>query len=186
MKRIFGSYLIAAFTVGFVLIGINSAHAVAVQSDSEVQLSAGFSHAQNTQSGNFNADFAYGYYLSPGWELGFRQALDYNFINHAQDAWHATTTPFLHYNFHFNKVLVPYLGLQGGVVWNDRDVTGTMGPAVGVKLFVADQTFINIGYRYDWFFTSFEEARHNASHGNHVANIGLGFVWGGSGDRQVK
>jgi hypothetical protein len=27
-----------------------------------------------------------------------------------------------------------------------------------VKLFVSDQTFVNIGYRYEWFFNSFEAA----------------------------
>lgn len=185
MKRIFGYYLMAALTVGFVLVGQNL-YAAPVQADSEIQVSAGFSHAQGTDSGNFNTDLSYGYYLSPGWELGFRQALDYNFIHHASDAWQATTTPFLHYNFRLGNVLIPYLGFSGGVVWNDRDVTGTMGPSAGVKLFVSDQTFVNIGYRYNWFFNSFEAARDNRTHGNHVANIGLGFVWGGSGDRKVQ
>src|SRR6266480_7540232 len=123
--------------------------------------------------------------LSPGWEIGFRQALDYNFINHAPDAWQATTTPFLHYHFRINNVLVPYLGMQGGIVWNDRDITGTIGPSAGIKLFVADQTFVNIGYRYEWFFNSFEAARDKRVHGNYVANIGLGFVWGVSGDRKM-
>jgi len=114
---------------------------------------------------------------------GFRQALDYNFIDNASDAWQATTTPFLQYNFRITKIVVPYLGIQGGIVWNDRDITGTFGPNAGVKLFVADQTFVNIGYRYNWFFNSFEAARDNRTHGVNVANIGLGFVWGGSGDR---
>lgn len=82
---------------------------------------------------------------------------------------------------------MPYLGIFGGVVWNDRDVTGTMGPAAGVKLFVSDQTFVNIGYRYEWFFNSFEAARDNRTHGNHVVNIGLGFVWAGAvGKRPTK
>ena len=76
--------------------------------------------------------------------------------------------------------------MQGGIVWNDRDITGTIGPSAGLKLFVADQTFVNIGYRYSWFFKSFEAARDNRTHGNHVVNIGLGYVWGGSGDRGIK
>jgi hypothetical protein len=49
---------------------------------------------------------------------------------------------------------------------HDRDVTGTAGPAAGVKLFVADQTFVNIGYRYNWYFYSFEAAKNNITHGN--------------------
>jgi hypothetical protein len=186
MKRFFSYYFIAAQTVVFAFLGLSLAYAGPVKSDSEIQVSAGFSHAQGTDTGNFNGDISYGYYLSPGWELGFRQAVDYNFIHHGSDAWQATTTPFLHYNFRVTDVLVPYLGILGGVVWNDRDVTGTMGPAAGVKLFVSDQTFVNIGYRYGWFFNSFEAAKDNRTHGNHVANIGLGFVWGGSGDRKMK
>ena len=69
---------------------------------------------------------------------------------------------------------------------HDRDVTGTAGPAAGVKLFVADQTFVNIGYRYNWYFYSFEAAKNNITHGNHIINIRLGYVWGGSGDRTVR
>ena len=183
MKNSFNFYYVVAYAIFLMLIGLNPVYATPVDGDSEAQVSAGFSHAQGTHSGNFNGDLSYGYYLTPGWELGLRQAFDYNFINRAPDAWHATTTPFLHYNFRVNNVLVPYLGLAGGVVWNDRDVTGTMGPAAGAKLFVTDQTFLNIGYRYEWFFKSFEAARDNRTHGNHVANIGFGIVWGGSGPR---
>ena len=186
MKRNFGFSLIAAYAGLFLLLAVNPVSALPLAGDSEIQISGGASHSQGGDTGNFNADLNYGYYLSPGWELGFRQALNYNFINHAPDAWQATTTPFLHYNFRVTNVLVPYLGISGGVVWNDRDVTGTMGPAAGLKLFVSDQTFVNIGYRYEWFFNSFEAARDNRIHGNHVANIGLGFVWGGSGDRKMQ
>ena len=168
------------------LFGVSPAYGLPVGGDSEVLVSGGASHTQGSDSGNFNVDLSYGYYLSPGWEIGFRQALDYNFIDDGSDAWQATTTPFLLYNFRITTVLVPYLGIQGGIVWNDRDVTGTFGPAAGLKLFVADQTFVNIGYRYNWYFSSFEQARDNRTHGNHVANIGLGFVWGGSGDRTMR
>jgi len=186
MKSKFSFYLIAACIISLGVLGVNPVSALPLAGDSEIQLSGGASHSQGSSTGSFNADINYGYYLSPGWELGFRQAVNYNFINHAPDAWQATTTPFLYYNFRITNVLVPYLGISGGIVWNDRDITGTIGPAAGLKLFVADQTFVNIGYRYEWFFNSFEAARDNRIHGNHVANIGLGFVWGGSGDRKMQ
>jgi len=185
MKNIFSYYRVAACVVVFMVLGLNPVYAGPLAGDNEIQVSAGFFHAQGTDSGNFNGEISYGYYLSPGWELGLRQAFNYNFIHHGSDAWQATTTPFLHYNFRVTDILVPYLGISGGVVWNDRDITGTMGPAAGLKLFVSNQTFINLGYRYEWFFNSFEAARDNRTHGNHVANIGLGFVWGGAGDRKT-
>jgi hypothetical protein len=181
MRRIFYSF--SAALILLTVFALNPAYALPVPGDSEALISGGLSHTQGSDSGNFNFDLSYGYFLSPGWEIGFRQALDYNFIDDGSDSWQATTTPFLHYNFRFNRVLVPYLGVQGGIVWNDRDVTGTAGPAAGVKLFVSDQTFVNIGYRYNWYFYSFESAKNNITHGNHIVNIGLGYAWGGSGDR---
>ena len=78
-----------------------SAFAAPVAGDHEAEVSAGFFHAQGSDSGSFNADISLGHYLTPGWELGFRQALSYNFIDGARDEWVATTTPFLRYNFHF-------------------------------------------------------------------------------------
>jgi hypothetical protein len=185
MKSLYNRYVLVAAVLASIALGYRPADAMPVDGDSEIQVSGGASHTQGSDSGNFNADISYGYYLTPGWEVGFRQAINYNFVDHGSDSWQATSTPFILYNFRVTNVLVPYLGLSGGIVWNDRDITGTIGPAAGVKLFVADQTFVNIGYRYEWFFNSFEAARDNRVHGNHVANIGLGFVWGGSGDRKT-
>jgi hypothetical protein len=36
---------------------------------------------------------------------------------------------------------------------------------------------VNIRYRCNWYFNSFEAARDNRTHGNHIVNIGLGYVW---------
>ena len=172
---------IAGLLVGLVLSALLpiGAHAAPGVGSNEVQVAAGFFHAQGSDSGNFNADVSYGYYLTPGWEIGFRQALNYDFIDGARDFWVATTTPFLLYNFKLSEIVVPYLGIHGGFVWNDDRVTGTIGPNAGLKLFLTGQTFLNIGYRYEWFFHSFRAAVDNRTHGNHIANIGLGFVWGG-------
>ena len=57
-------------------------------------VSGGFFHQQGSDSGNFNADLSLGYFLTPGWEAGFRQALNYNFVEDHRDFWLATTTPF--------------------------------------------------------------------------------------------
>jgi hypothetical protein len=179
---------ILALALGGLLAALGSppSYAGPVDGDSEILASGGFFHQQDSDTGNLNLDLSYGYYLTPGWEIGLRQALNYNFVDDARDSWIATTAPFIHYNFRVTNVLVPYLGLSGGVAWNDDDVTGLLGPAAGLKLFVADQTFINLGYRYEWFFKSFRGAGDNKSDGNHVGNIGVGFVWGGSGPRTAK
>jgi hypothetical protein len=163
------------------VLGGPPSYAGPVDGDSEILASGGFFHQQDSDTGNLNFDLSYGYYLTPGWEIGIRQALNYNFVDDGPDFWQAATTPFVHYNFRVTDIIVPYLGIFGGIIWNDDDVTGTIGPAGGLKLFVHEQTFINLGYRYEWFFNSFRGARNNKSDGNHVGNIGVGFVWGGSG-----
>jgi hypothetical protein len=185
MKSLYNRYVLVTAILASIALGYKPAEAVPVDGDSEAQVSGGFSHSQGSHTGTFNADLSYGYYLTPGWEIGLRQAVNYNFINKAPDAWQAVTTPFVWYNFKVNNVLVPYLGISGGIVWNDRDITGVFGPNAGAKLFVTDQTFLNIGYRYEWFFKNFEAARDNRTHGNHVVNIGFGLVSGGSGDRKT-
>jgi len=146
----------------------------------ELQVSGGFFHSQGSDSGSLNADLSYGYYFTPGWQLGIRQGLNYNFIDDQRDFWLATTTPFLNYNFRLTDIIVPYLGGFMGLVWNDRDETGTIGPQTGVKFFVHDRAFLNLGYRYEFFFDRIKAIDDNASHGNHVFNIGVGLTWGGA------
>lgn len=168
------------FALIALLLIAKAAQSAPVDGDNEVEAAAGFFHAQGSDSGSFNVDLQYGRYLTPGWELGIRQALNYNFIDGGHDSWVATTTPFLVYNFHFNDRVIPFLGLAAGLAWNDRDVTGTLGPNAGVKIFLTDQTYLGLRYRYEWFFNSLKRADNNADHGNHVATIGIGFVWGGA------
>jgi hypothetical protein len=80
-----------------------------------------------------NVDLSYGVYLSPEWQLGFRQALNYNFIDDGSDVWMATTAPFVNYQLRITDIIVPYLGAFIGAAWNDRDVTGALGPQAGIN-----------------------------------------------------
>jgi hypothetical protein len=157
----------------------SSASAGPRDGSSELLLSGGFFHQQGADEGNFNLDLSYGYFLTPGWEIGFRQAVNYSFIDDRRDFWIATTSPYFNYNFRITDIIVPYLGAFLGLVWNDRDETGTIGPQTGVKFYVADRAFLNLGYRYEIFFDKFRAIDNNDSDGNHVFNIGIGLTWGG-------
>ena len=150
----------------------------------ELLAAGGFFAAQGADSGNLNLDLSYGYYLTQGWQLGFRQALNANYIDDARDTWAATTAPFLNYNFRVTDIIVPYVGGFIGLVWNDNDSTGAIGPQAGIKFFVHDTAFLNLGYRYEFFFDSFKAASNNASDGTHVFNIGIGLTWGGASTRR--
>jgi opacity protein-like surface antigen len=147
---------------------------------SEVQASGGFFHSEGSDEGSLNADLSYGFYFTPRWQVGFRQALNYNFVDDRRDFWLATTTPFINFHLPITDIIVPYLGTFIGLVWNDRDVSGTIGPQAGVKFFVHDSAFLNLGYRYEFFFSRFDTIDDNSSRGNHVFNIGIGLTWGGT------
>ncbi len=150
MKRSLRRYMFAAFLVlPLTMVGPKISYGTPVAGDNEIDVAAGFFHTQGSDTGSFNADLSYGYYLTPG------------------------------YNFQFGNI-VPFLGLAGGIVWNDRNITGTLGPTAGVKFFLSEQTYLGLRYRYEWFFHSIKGLENNADHGQHVANIGIGFVWGGA------
>jgi hypothetical protein len=70
------SLFATAMLIGW-LSGEGTVVAAPAEGASEVQVSAGFFHAQGSDSGNLNADLSYGYYFTPGWQLGIRQALNY-------------------------------------------------------------------------------------------------------------
>lgn len=171
---------VSAVVLTLVLVASSAATAAPLRGAHELQLSGGFFHSQGSDDGSLNADVSWGYYLTPGWQVGLRQALNYNFIDDRRDFWVATTSPFLNYNFHLSETIVPYLGGFMGLVWNDRDITGTIGPQAGVKFFVHDTAFLNLGYRYEFFFDKIRAIDNNASDGNHVFNIGIGLTWGGT------
>jgi hypothetical protein len=173
-------WLFALTLVTGLLLGNGAARALPGDGASELLVSGGFFHTQDTDEGNLNADLSYGYYLTPGWQLGLRQAINYNFVDDARDFWLATTAPFINYNFRLTNIIVPYLGAFIGLAWNDRDETGIVGPQAGVKFYVHDNAFLNLGYRYEWLFSRIKAIEDNKSDGNHVGNIGVGFTWGGT------
>lgn len=166
-----------------ILGAASNAGARPLAGDREFQVTGGFSYAQGASSGNINADASIGYFLpDPAWEIGFSQGLAYQFIDGDPDVWTASTVPFL--NYHFlrgieTQAFVPFIGAIGGMIWNDKDVTGTLGPSVGFKMFLSEQAFFVTRYRYEWFIGDLRLGNSEKSNdGNHVVTMGLGLVWG--------
>ena len=181
MENVKRTTLIAAAALLLAIAPI-SAQAVQEKSDSSLQFSAGFYHANGADSGILNLDFSYGYFLTTHWEVGIMQTLAYDFIDDAEDWWVATTVPFINYNFMGlgkNDNFQPFIGAFIGASYNDDDATGTLGPQVGFKAFVTEKTFVNVKYRYEWFFDelTLDDIEDTRSDGNHVVTVGLGFVF---------
>ncbi len=166
--------LMAGFTV--------TSHAAQSQGDRTLHLSGGFIHAQGADSGTLNMDLGYGYFLRENWEVGLLQTLGYSFIDGAEDEWVASTIPYANYHFRglsLDDTFQPFVGAFVGASYNEDDMTGTIGPQIGVKSFVNDSTFFTVRYRYEWFFEelAIDDIEDTSSDGNHVVTLGVGFVF---------
>ena len=159
------------------------AHAAPLANSNEVLVNGGFFHTADTDFGNVNLDLSYGRYLgNPAWQLGLLQGLNWTIIDDAEDPWAAVTAPFVNYHFlgfSQEQTVVPFLGAFTGLVWNDDDATGTLGPQAGFKFFLTDHAFVQTKYRYEWFFDELDQTDDAADDGNHVLSLGIGYVWGG-------
>src|SRR5919109_4519565 len=83
---------------------------------SEIQVSAGFFHAQDSDVATISGDASYGYYFFQPLEVGVRQGINYTFLDDADDPWLATTVPFVDYHFFASQNFQPFVGGFGGVV----------------------------------------------------------------------
>lgn len=147
--------------------------------DKEVEFTGGFSHQDGTDVGTLNVDASLGYYVAPRVNVGVRQTLSYSFVDDGNDTWTASTIPFVNYNFDTgNPRFRPFVGAFAGMAYNDDDSTGTMGPALGFKYFVSDNSAFVMRYRYEWYFDdlTFNDATDTAD-GNHIVTVGLSYLW---------
>ena len=111
--RTMNRYFSVAFFALIALMLISTpAQSAPVGGDNEAEVAAGFFHAQGSDSGSFNVDLQFGRYLTPGWEIGIRQALNYNFIDDGRDSWVGTTTLFLVYKLSLQRLRDPILRAQ--------------------------------------------------------------------------
>ena len=143
--------------------------------DRTLQLGASFVHPQDADIATLSADVALGYFVTQGLELGVLQGLNYAFIDDEEDEWNASTVGFLNYNFGAPDArFVPFVGAFGGAFYDEEDVTGTVGPNLGFKLFFNETTFALTRYRYEWSVDGIDEIDENADEGNHIVTVGIG------------
>ena len=143
--------------------------------DVTLQFGASFVHPQDSDISSFSGDVALGYFVTQGIEVGVLQGLTYTFIDDEEDDWSGSTVGFANYNFGGPDArFVPFVGAFGGALYDDDDVTGTVGPNVGFKLFFNETTFALTRYRYEWSVDGIDEIDENADEGNHIVTVGIG------------
>ncbi|MEY6433329.1 hypothetical protein ABC977_13050 [Thioalkalicoccus limnaeus] len=173
------SRFVVAIGATAALIAAPAAFAFQQQGDKEIEFTGGFAHTSGSNVGTLNADVSFGYYVAPQIDVGIRQTLSYNFVDVGPDTWTASTIPFVNYNFvTANPSFRPFIGAFAGIAYNRDDSTGTIGPAVGFKHYLSDNTAVVARYRYEWYFDdlSFGDVTDTAD-GNHIVTVGMSYTW---------
>ena len=108
-------------------------------------------------------------------ELGVRQEVGFAAGSGPHD-WHLATTPFADLFLAADPKwpLTPFVGVAAGALYDDRHVTGTVGPEAGVALFFSDALFVSARYQFRWA----AERVGGVGHDSHLALLGVGMLFG--------
>ena len=127
---------------------------------------------KNFNAGGFSAGLGLGVFLSDGWELWFRQDIEYSKSAGTNVDWESRMA--LDYNFGHGP-LVPFIGANVGYVYGDsvRD-TWEAGPEAGLKWYVGDHAFLQLLAEYEFFFKNEDAIGTAFDDGQFVYSLGVG------------
>jgi hypothetical protein len=120
-------------------------------------------------------DVAVGRFVGDRLELGIRQEI--GLTGAGTHDWHLATTPFADLFLAADPKwpLTPFVGVSAGALYDDRRLTGTVGPEAGVALFVSDALFLSVRYQFRWA----AERVDGVGHDDHLALLAVGLLLGG-------
>lgn len=146
--------------------------------DWEFTLSGSGGNDEDFNKGSFGAALSVGHFFSDGLEVGARHNMSFFDSEQSDATFAATTRAFVDYHLDLGRIQ-PFLGVNLGVRYGNGDVdeTGTAAPEVGVKFFALENTFLIGMMEYQFFFEDVNDADDNASDGEFVYTVGIGFTF---------
>jgi hypothetical protein len=162
------------------LLPLASAFAAPEEGTKELLLSGGWFKATGQGGSDLTFDASAGYYFDSNWEAGLRQSFNYR-EQPGPDVWNGVTAGFI--DLHpfcwgdTDRPIMPFIGAFIGPVYNDHDVTGLAGPEAGVKIYLSNDAFVGVRYRYEWFWDTLDLGNGNHESNNHVITMGVGWNW---------
>jgi hypothetical protein len=142
----------------------------------EITLSGTGTNDRHFHDGSFGITGSYGYYVTSGIEVGFRQTLDWANVGDS-DTVNGISRVALDYHFNLGRFR-PFIGVNIGAVYGKGvHDTGIVGPELGLKYFVNDTTFVLAQSEYQYFFDSGNSLTDNFDNGSFVHTLGLGFTF---------
>lgn len=152
-----------------------SAHALPQTGDWEAEISGTYGRAIDADENLWGGDLSVCYYIMDFIQVGLEQGIQVGEKTRGDRAWNLRSDAFFTVSLFSDSVLQPYFGGQIGIVYNDEDVQGLIGPQAGIKYYFFENVFFNTNYAYDYYFDDFEVSRGNESDGTHRVSLGIGF-----------
>jgi hypothetical protein len=145
-----------------------------IEGTREITLSGAGGSDKKFDNNLFNAQGTYGVYMSPQTLLGVRQSLGIAKRDNENSDWNGTTSGFVDY--HYGDKYRPYIGASLGYIYGDGvEETFVGGPEVGLKAYLAPDTFVAFNVEYLFLFDSANDVDSQYDDGAFGYSLGLGF-----------
>lgn len=166
--------LIGLLMIGILVLPI-AAQAGFEAGNKELQLVGSGSSDKDFDNSIFSTEISFGYFFTPNLEGLIRQGIGFADNEGSGSDWNGSTRLALDYHFDLDA-WQPYIGAILGYLYGDNTVESFVaGPEVGIKYFVNQTTFINLGVEYEFIFEDADEADDAFDDGRFVFLLGIGF-----------
>ncbi|MBK8908855.1 MAG: outer membrane beta-barrel protein [Rhodospirillales bacterium] len=139
--------------------------------DYEATLSGSGTSTNDFDNNTFGATGTIAYFFTDAIEVGLEQSIGFTVGDDdlVEDAWNGRSLVFVDYNFNLGRFR-PYVGAAvGGIYGKNVDDDGLYGLRGGLKYYVSEATFLQLGASYTpTFEDAFDEAVLNYT-------LGVGF-----------
>lgn len=146
------------------------------EGDRTFALSGSGSSDKDFDAGNAAFEAELGWFVSDHVVLQLRQGVGFADVG-GEDAWNGSTRLGFDYVLSAGAVN-PFLGVGIGYLYGDGvEEQFVAGPDAGVRVFVNETTFVNLGIEYQFLFEEADDARDSYDDGRFVYVVGMGVKW---------
>lgn len=144
--------------------------------DRTLTLSGSGSSDDSFDSTSFSVNGELGWFTSDSLEVGIRQSVNGSLVDGGDDIWNGATRGFADWHFGGPNPLQPYVGASiGGFYGENISDTFSAGPEIGLKYYVKDKTFIELGAEYQFLFEETDDIDSNFDDGAFLYTLGIGY-----------
>ena len=144
------------------------------EGEQEFQISGSGTSDKDFDGTVFSTELSYSYFVIDNLGVFIRQGIGVADTAGGSD-WNGSTRVGADYYFDIDQ-WQPYAGLSIGYLYGDNTQESFIaGPELGVKYFVNDTTFINLGAEYQFVFEDADESENAIDDGRWTYVVGVGF-----------